>query len=123
MKISNINPFDKLRVDAKRCRSIKNRIVLVFNFTLLQVALPLSAFANGDEDHPPGTPHTEAASIDPTMVIGIVIFLVIGAFIVWKFVLRNPNPPPSSSTQLPSNPQVQEKAVSQSGESDSSQKS
>lgn len=81
-----------------------------------------TAFANGDEDHPPGTPHTEAASIDPTMVIGIVIFLVIGGFLLWKFVLRNPNPPSSPSAQPPSNPQTPEKTVAQSVDNEVSSK-
>lgn len=80
---------------------------------LTSLARPLAVFANGDGDHPPGTPHTEAASIDTTIVIGIVIFLLIAGFIVWKFVLRNP--PSSVSTQPKSQEEaapVQEKSVS-----------
>ena len=83
--------------------------------SLLLLTLAEPAFANGDS-HPPGTPHTEeATSIDPVIVVGIAIVLVIGGFILWKFVLHGPKsslPNQLSSSEKP--PPVQEKNVSQS---------
>lgn len=49
---------------------------------------PIGVLANG-EDHPPGTPHTEeATSIDPVVAVVVIISIAVGAFLIWKFVLK-----------------------------------
>lgn len=107
-------------IKAVSMRLLLNNILILF----ISLTRPLNVFANGDGDHPSGTPHTEAASIDPTMVIGIVIFLVIGGFVVWKFVLSSPKSSlPTQSSQPEKTTPAQEKSVSQSGEGEGSQKS
>lgn len=70
-------------------------LLIILSFFSLWLALSINSLA--DEGHPEGTPHTEeAVTIDPVIFIGIVIFLVIGGFIIWQFVLRTKR---SSSTK------------------------
>lgn len=81
---------------------MKNKIFLVFTLTLFFV-LPLSVFAHETE-----VVHEEAIpTISPVFLIGIMVVLAIGGFLLWKFVLASPKKTTPS----------QEKSASQSDES------
>jgi len=117
MKTSNIK-YQKSKISGEArsrfARQIKNQIFLIFNVWILLLASPLYVFAHETE-----VVHEEPVpTISPVFLIGIVVVLAIGGFIIWKFVLRNPKPLSSSPAQPVPNPQSQEKTVSQSGESE-----
>jgi len=67
----------------------------------------LGVLANGKGSHASGEEH-DAATVDPLILVGVVIAIAIGGFLLWKFVLHSPK---SSSP-------TQGKTVSQSGESE-----
>lgn len=54
-----------------------------------------------DEGHPEGTPHNEAVSIDPLMVIVIIGVVLVVGFVVWKFVLQKKSSGPIPPSSVP----------------------
>jgi hypothetical protein len=70
-----------------------SKIAAVFNTYLLVVT---QTFANGEGSHAPGQEH-DAATVDPLLLVGVVIAIAIGGFLLWKFVLHGPKS--SSTTQ------------------------
>ena len=79
----------------------------------------LRVLANGEGSHAPGEEHN-AATVDPLLLVGVVIAIAIGGFLLWKFVLHNPKPSLPTQALSEKTPPVQEKNVSQSEESEAS---
>lgn len=91
---------------------------IIFSFIAFLI-LAISAFAHETE-----VVHEEPIpTISPFLLVGLVAALAIGGFLIWRFMLRNPNPPLSSSTQPQSNPQTQEENISKGVESELSSQS
>ena len=76
----------------------------------------LRVLANGEGSHAPGEEH-DAATVDPLLLVGVVIAIAIGGFLLWKFVLHGPKSSSPAQSPLPDKtPPAQEKTVSQSDE-------
>ncbi len=55
--------------------------------------------------HETDTVHEEVpASVDPMLAIGTVVFVALGGFLLWKFVLNKQQKPPIQSTPLQTQP-------------------
>ena len=76
---------------------IKNKIFLIVNTIVFLFILPLVSFAHEAE-----VPHEEPVpTISPVFLIGIVVVLAIGGFLVWKFVLHGPKSSLTTQSVLP----------------------
>jgi hypothetical protein len=81
------------------------------------------ALANGDGSHAPDEMHNDVATVDPMLIV-IPVVVILGGIIIWKVMFSKRKTPPvqTPSAQPDKTPPAEEKTVSQSGESDSSQK-
>jgi len=62
--------------------------------------LTLRVLANGERSHAPGEEH-DAATVDPLLLVGVVIAIAIGGFLLWKFVLHGPKSSLTIQSVLP----------------------
>lgn len=95
------------------------QIAALFGTYLLAVT---QIFANGAGSHVPGEEHNDVAAVDPMVIVIVPVALVVGGFILWKFVLNNHKSSSPTASVPEKTPPAQEKTVSQNNQIESSQK-
>ena len=53
------------------------------------------ALANGDDTHAPGEMHNDAVAVDPLIIVIVPVVLIVGGFLLWKFILTKKEIPPA----------------------------